>query len=65
MRRERAKPKDALIETEVNGTEYYGLSNSIKTGKQIIFLSQRLCEHFLPHYPEAILWNFPFEAFHA
>ena len=35
MRRERAKPKDALIEIEVNGTEYYGLSNSIKTANRL------------------------------
>lgn len=50
----KGKLKDPLIETGANGTECYGLYNSIKTGKQMIFLSQRLCEHFLPHYPEAL-----------
>ena len=46
--REKGETEGPLIEIEANGTEYYGLSTSIKTGKQMTFLSQRLRTHFLP-----------------
>ena len=45
---------------EVNDTEYYELSNPIKTYKQIIFFSLRICETFPPQFFWSAIVEFSF-----
>lgn len=65
VKREKEKPKDSLIEIEATGTEYNKLPNSIKTCKQIIFLSLSICETLPPPFFWSATGEFSFWGFSA